>query len=103
MRIEPTGHLDVVNIRWPRGLAWSLAGNTLTMFVEKYPVKWAYFELSNWKLKFAFTVPGLFEDVRCRSKVVPCMMYVDFQYLQEQVHDCGRESDCVAGQPRGGH
>ena len=55
-------------------------GNTLTMFVEKYPEKRAYFELSNGTIKFAFSEPGLLEDVRSRSKVVLRMTSVDFQY-----------------------
>ena len=50
------------------------------MFVEKYPEKGAYFELSNGTIKFAFSEPGLLEDVRSRSKVVLRMTCVDFQY-----------------------
>ena len=38
MRIELTGHLDV-NIRWLVDWLESFTGNTLTMFVEKYPEK----------------------------------------------------------------
>ena len=52
-------------------------GNTLTMFVEKYPEKRAYFVLSNRTIKFAFLEPGLLEDVRSRSKVVLSMTCVD--------------------------
>ena len=90
---EPTGHLDVDNIKWLE--AWLEAftgsiictlhvtpfldkmcthiidfqdrklktfkgekGRTLTQFVEKYPDKKAYFELSNDTMKFVFPEPG---------------------------------------------
>ena len=44
--------------------------NTLTLFVEKYLVKKAYFELSNETMKFAFPERGPLEGVKSRSKVV---------------------------------
>ena len=55
-------------------------GNTLTMFVEKYPEKKAYFELSNETMKCAFPEPGPLEGVNSRSKTDLRMTSVDFQY-----------------------
>ena len=81
---EPTGHLDVDNIKWLKDRKLKtfkgVKGNTLTMFVEKYPEKKAYFELSNETMKFAFPEPGPLEGVKSRSKVVLRMTSVDFQY-----------------------
>jgi len=112
---EPTGHLDVDNIKWLEDWLESFTGSiictshmtpfldkmcthiidfqdrklrtfkgvkgqTLTMFVEKYPEKKAYFELSNETMKFAFPEPGPLEGVKSRSKVVLRMTSVDFQY-----------------------
>merc|ERR1740123_1937981 len=50
------------------------------MFVEKYPEKKAYFELSNEVMKFTFPEPGAMEGVKSRSKVVLRMNNVNFQY-----------------------
>merc|ERR1712110_422163 len=55
-------------------------GSTLTQFVEKYPEKKAYFELSNETMKFVFPEPGAMEGVKSRSKVVLRMNNVTFQY-----------------------
>ena len=81
---EPTGHLNVANIKWleDRKLKTfkGVKANTLTMFVEKYPEKKAYFGLSNETMKFAFPEPGPLEGVKSRSKVVLRMTSVDFQY-----------------------
>merc|ERR1711868_48285 len=55
-------------------------GRTLTQFVEKYPEKNAYFELSNETMKFTFPDPGALEGVKSRSKVVLRMNNVTFQY-----------------------
>merc|ERR1712013_312873 len=55
-------------------------GNCLTAFVEKYPEKRAYFELSNEVMKFTFPEPGSMEGVKSRSKVVLRMNNVYFQY-----------------------
>jgi elongation factor 3 len=41
----------------------------LTQFVEKYPEKKAYFEISNETMKFVFPEPGPLEGVKSRSKV----------------------------------
>merc|ERR1712056_114520 len=112
---EPTGHLDVDNIKWLE--AWLEAftgrlictshftpfldkmcthiidfqdrklktfkgdkGRTLTQFVEKYPDKKAYFELSNESMKFTFPEPGPMEGVKSRSKTLLRMTNVTFQY-----------------------
>merc|ERR1712013_732010 len=112
---EPTGHLDVDNIKWledwlesfPGSIICTshfspfldkmcthiidfqerklktfkgIKGNTLTQFVEKYPEKRAYFELSNEVMKFTFPEPGSMEGVKSRSKVVLRMNNVYFQY-----------------------
>merc|ERR1711981_924843 len=55
-------------------------GRTLSQFVEKYPEKNAYFELSNETMKFTFPDPGAMEGVKSRSKVVLRMNSVTFQY-----------------------
>merc|ERR1712134_92831 len=55
-------------------------GKCLTHFVEKYPEKKAYFELSNEIMKFTFPVPGAMEGVKSRSKIVLKMTDVSYQY-----------------------
>merc|ERR1712166_1009217 len=55
-------------------------GTVLTEFVEKYPEKKSYFELSNEIMKFTFLAPGPMEGVKSRSKVVLRMNNVTFQY-----------------------
>merc|ERR1739838_412080 len=112
---EPTGHLDVDNIKWLEDWLESFPGSiictshfspfldkmcthiidfqdrklktfkgvkgrTLTMFVEKYPDKKSYFELSNEVMKFTFPEPGAMEGVKSRSKVVLRMNNVTFTY-----------------------
>jgi len=112
---EPTGHLDVDNIKWLEDWLESFRGSiictshftpfldkmcthiidfqdrklktfkgvkgkTLTMFVEKYPEKKAYFELSNELMKFTFPEPGAMEGVKSRSKVILRMSNVSFTY-----------------------
>merc|ERR1712110_1271404 len=112
---EPTGHLDVDNIKWLEDWLESFPGSiictshftpfldkmcthiidfqdrklktfkgtkgsTLTQFVEKYPEKKSYFELSNEVMKFTFPEPGSMEGVKSRSKVVLRMNSVTFQY-----------------------
>ena len=44
-------------------------GTCLTQFVEKYPEKKAYFEISNETMKFVFPEPGPLAGVKSRSKV----------------------------------
>merc|ERR1719145_14019 len=112
---EPTGHLDVDNIKWledwletftgsiictshfspfldkmcthiidfqERKLKTfkGVKGNCLTQFVEKYPEKKAYFELTNDTMKFTFPEPGPMEGVKSRSKVILRMNNVTYQY-----------------------
>merc|ERR1712170_121971 len=112
---EPTGHLDVDNIKWLEEWLESLTGSIictshftpfldrmcthiidfqdrklktfkgskgscLTQFVEKYPEKKSYFELSNEIMKFTFPTPGSMEGVKSRSKTVLKMVNVTFQY-----------------------
>jgi elongation factor 3 len=112
---EPTGHLDVDNIKWLEEWLESFPGSiictshfspfldkmcthiidfqdrklktfkgtkgkTLTQFVEKYPDKKAYFELSNEIMKFTFPEPGPMEGVKSRSKVVLRMNNVYLTY-----------------------
>merc|ERR1712241_1520624 len=112
---EPTGHLDVDNIKWLENWLESftgsiictshfspfldkmcthiidfqdrklktfkgIKGSTLTQFVEKYPEKKSYFELSNEVMKFTFPEPGAMEGVKSRSKVVLRMNNVTFTY-----------------------
>jgi len=112
---EPTGHLDVNNIKWledwleafPGSIICTshfspfldkmcthiidfqdrklktfkgIKGNTLTQFVEKYPEKKAYFEISNENMRFTFPEPGPLEGVKSRSKVILRMNSVTFTY-----------------------
>merc|ERR1712113_676405 len=112
---EPTGHLDVDNIKWledwlesfPGSIICTshfspfldrmcthiidfqdrklktfrgVKGSTLSQFVEKYPEKKAYFELSNDIMRFTFPLPGSMEGVKSRSKTVLKMTNVSFQY-----------------------
>jgi elongation factor 3 len=55
-------------------------GTTLTSFVEKYPEKKAYFELSNETMQFSFPKPGPLEGVKSRSRTVLKMNNVTFKY-----------------------
>merc|ERR1712054_448679 len=55
-------------------------GKCLSQFVEKYPEKKAYFELSNETMKFTFPEPGPLEGVKSRSKIVLRMSKVTFTY-----------------------
>merc|ERR1712071_300292 len=52
----------------------------LDQFVEKYPEKRSYFELSNEVMKFTFPEPGPMEGVKSRSKVVLRMNNVFLTY-----------------------
>jgi elongation factor 3 len=112
---EPTGHLDVDNIKWLEDWLESFTGSiictshfspfldkmcthiidfqdrklktfkgekgrTLTQFVEQFPEKKAYFELTNETMRFTFPLPGAMEGVKSRSKAILRMNDVAFQY-----------------------
>jgi len=112
---EPTGHLDVDNVKWVEDWLESFPGSIictshfspfldkmcthiidfqdrklktfkgekgrcLTQFVEKYPEKKSYFELSNEIMKFTMPEPGPLEGVKSRSKVILRMNNVSFTY-----------------------
>merc|ERR1719169_310587 len=112
---EPTGHLDVNNIKWLEDWLEAFPGSIictshfspfldkmcthiidfqdrklktfkgekgkcLTEFVEKYPEKKAYFELSNETMAFTFPAPGPLEGVKSRTKVILRMNNVTFTY-----------------------
>ena len=72
------------NIKWLKDrmlkIFKGVKGNTLTMFVDKYPEKKTYFDLSHETMKLAFPEPGPFEGVKCLSRIVLRMTYVDFQF-----------------------
>jgi len=55
-------------------------GRCLDQFVDRYPEKRSYFELSNEVMKFSFPTPGPLEGVKSRSKIVLRMNSVDVQY-----------------------
>merc|ERR1711939_627303 len=55
-------------------------GKCLTHFVEKYPEKKAYFELSNEQMRFTFPTPGPLEGVKSRTKIILRMNNVTFTY-----------------------
>merc|ERR1712187_978430 len=55
-------------------------GSTLTQFVEKYPEKKSYFEITNEIMRFTFPEPGPMGGVKSRSKVVLRMNNVTFTY-----------------------
>merc|ERR1712134_70331 len=55
-------------------------GRCLDQFVDRYPEKRSYFELSNEVMKFTFPTPGPLEGVKSRSKIVLRMNNVDVQY-----------------------
>merc|ERR1719194_287327 len=112
---EPTGHLDVDNIKWLEDWLEAFPGSIictshfspfldkmcthildfqdrklktfkgeegkcLSQFVDRYPEKRSYFELSNETMKFSFPTPGPLEGVKSRSKIVLRMNNVDVQY-----------------------
>jgi len=112
---EPTGHLDVDNIKWLEDWLEAFPGSIictshfspfldkmcthiidfherklktfkgekgkcLTQFVEKYPEKKSYFELTNETMKFVFPEPGPLEGVKSRTKTILRMNNVTFTY-----------------------
>merc|ERR1711998_424907 len=112
---EPTGHLDVNNIKWLEDWLEAFPGSIictshfspfldkmcthiidfqdrklktfkgekgkcLTEFVEKFPEKKKYFELSDEVMKFVFPAPGPLEGVKSRSRQILRMNNITFQY-----------------------
>merc|ERR1719420_1375452 len=55
-------------------------GNVLNKFVEAYPEKSAYFQLSDKNEKWIFPVPGALEGVKSRTKTILKMTNVTFRY-----------------------
>merc|ERR1712178_273004 len=55
-------------------------GEVLTKYVEAYPEKAAYFELSDKNEKWVFPVPGALEGVKSRGRTIVKMNDVDFKY-----------------------
>jgi len=55
-------------------------GTVLTQYVELYPEKNAYFELSDKNEKWVFPLPGALEGVKSRGKTILKMTDVTFKY-----------------------
>merc|ERR1719379_1628114 len=55
-------------------------GTVLTKFVETYPEKASYFELSDKNEQWVFPTPGSLEGVKSRSKTILKMQDVTFKY-----------------------
>jgi elongation factor 3 len=55
-------------------------GSVLTKYVEAYPDKKSYFELSDKNEKWVFPVPGTLEGVKSRCKTILKMQGVTFKY-----------------------
>merc|ERR1719203_2160132 len=55
-------------------------GEVLTKYVEAYPEKKAYFELSDKNEQWVFPVPGALEGVKSRSKTILKMNDITFKY-----------------------
>merc|ERR1712151_671237 len=55
-------------------------GKVLTQFVETYPEKASYFELSDKNEKWVFPVPGSLEGVKSRGRTIMKMTDVTFKY-----------------------
>merc|ERR1712226_146287 len=55
-------------------------GEVLTQYVEAYPEKSAYFELSDKNEKWVFPLPGTLEGVKSRGKFILKMQDVTFKY-----------------------
>merc|ERR1711865_477941 len=56
------------------------AGTVLTEYVEKYPEKKSYFELSDENEKWVFPLPGSLEGVKSRGKTILKINDVTFKY-----------------------
>merc|ERR1712193_352263 len=55
-------------------------GDVLTKYIEAYPEKAAYFELSDKNEKWVFPVPGALEGVKSRGRSIIKMQDVTFKY-----------------------
>jgi elongation factor 3 len=55
-------------------------GKVLTQFVEKFPEKSSYFELTNRNQKFVFPAPGPLEGVKSKGRAILKMAGVKFRY-----------------------
>merc|ERR1719171_574157 len=112
---DPTGHLDVNNIKWVKNWLGNFPGSiiatsantgfldemcthivdfhdrklrqfkatkgeVLTKYVEAYPEKKAYFELSDKNEQWVFPVPGSLEGVKSRGRTIIKMDDVTFKY-----------------------
>merc|ERR1711988_1472238 len=55
-------------------------GEVLTKYVEAYPEKASYFELSDKNEQWVFPVPGMLEGVKSRGKTILKMQDVTFKY-----------------------
>merc|ERR1719174_2555415 len=55
-------------------------GEVLTKFVETYPEKASYFELSDKNEKWVFPLPGTLEGVKSRGRTILKMQDVTFKY-----------------------
>merc|ERR1712060_982657 len=55
-------------------------GAVLAKFVETYPEKASYFELSDKNEQWVFPVPGTLEGVKSRGKTILKMQDVTFKY-----------------------
>merc|ERR1712151_1014685 len=55
-------------------------GKVLTQFVEAFPEKSAYFELSDKNEKWVFPIPGALEGVKSRGRTILKMQDVTFRY-----------------------
>merc|ERR1719515_22283 len=55
-------------------------GEVLSKYVEEYPEKSAYFELSDKNEKWVFPLPGALEGVKSRGRTILKMQNVNFKY-----------------------
>lgn len=55
-------------------------GEVLSKYVEEYPEKGAYFELSDKNEKWVFPLPGALEGVKSRGRTILKMQNVNFKY-----------------------
>jgi len=67
-------------------------GKTLSQFVEKYPEKSAYFELTNKNQTWVFPTPGPLEGVKSKGRAILKMQGVCFKY---PTHDKNTVQDIV--------